>query len=109
MIGRARHELAEHGAQRAVGAAERVAVARLARREHGCARFEHPLERRALVRQMRLAHFEKLRDLVVSLRKQRVEVVPSSRRFLGRCDEPVVSGHEREHDDHDRTEHEKPE
>ena len=85
---------------------ELVGVARLSRGEHAGACFDEALDESALVAKMLLAHFDDLRNLVVALAQQRIEIVPRARRFLGRGDEAVVGADEREHDCDDRAEHE---
>ena len=109
MLCGARHE--------AVAAARSVASARLKssalrvwRAAKTAARASSSrVESRTLLLHMRLADLDELRQLVVPLAQQRVELVPGARRFVGRSDEPVVRRDEREHEGHDGAEHEKPE
>jgi hypothetical protein len=88
---------------------ELVGVARLTRGENCRARVEYPEEQGALAREVRLAHLEQFRDLVVPLAQQGIEIVPGASRSIGGGNEAVVRRDEREHGRHDRAEHEKPE
>ncbi|MNZ99653.1 hypothetical protein D3C78_1189880 [compost metagenome] len=73
---RHREQLAEAGAQAALGATEGTDVALLAGAGHRTARGDHRLEGGALVLHVLLAGFHQLGQLIVALAQQHVDVRP---------------------------------
>ena len=88
-----REQPAEPRAELLLGGADRGDVALPLRAKHGRPRLHHALERLLLVRHVALAGFHQLRQFLVTLREQDVDVGPGLAHVLAQRDQPVVDPH----------------